>query len=258
MTVSKDSCDRYFVSIVYELEVCFISSTGNKITGLDLGIKDLVIAHDGSKTRKYNNPKHLKKHEKNLARKQQKLARKKLGSKTRQKARKMVAKIHARISNARQDYLHKLSRKLTNDNQVVVVENLNVNGMVLNHRLAKAIYDCGWGTLVNFLQYKLERENKYLVEIDRWFPSSHICPDCLTQQPKMDLSIREWICINKSCRQTHNRDEAASKNIRAEGIRILQTDGTAVSASGGNVRPDRGRKTKVRQYPAKLETHSKR
>ena len=157
----------------------------------------------------------------------------------------------------RQDYLHKLSRKLTNESKVVVVENLNVKGMVRNHKLAKHISDCGWGTLVNFLDYKLERESKRLVEIDRWFPSSHICPECLTQQPKMALSIREWICINEACLTKHDRDEAASKNIRAEGIRIIKAEGIPASASGGSVRPDRGRKTKVRQHPAKLETHSK-
>ena len=254
VTVTKDSSDRYFASIIYEVEACFISGIGDKIIGLDLGIKDLIIANDGVKTSKYANPKHFKKQEKNLARKQQKLARKKLGSKTRQKARKLVAKIHARISNARQDYLHKLSRKLTNESKVVVVEDLNVKGMVRNHKLASSISDCGWGTLVNFLDYKLERENKRLVKIDRWFPSSHICPDCLTQQPKMDLSVRTWTCINQGCSQTHDRDEAASRNIRAEGIRILQADGIAVSASGGSVRQNRGRKTKVMQYPAKLET----
>ena len=135
-----------------------------------------------------------------------------------------------------------------------MVENLSVRGLVRNHKLAKAISDVGWGMFVNFLSYKLEREDKKLVEIDRFFPSSHICPECLTQQPKMDLSVREWTCINPDCNAVHDRDEAASKNIRAEGIRILQADGAAVSAGGGSVRPSRGRKTKVRQHPAKLET----
>ncbi|MEN9518263.1 MAG: hypothetical protein RLZZ381_851 [Cyanobacteriota bacterium] len=257
VTVIKDSSDKYFASILYELEACFLAGNGDKIIGLDLGIKDFCIANDGTKTSKYANPRHFKKHEKNLARKQQKLSRKQKGSKTRQKAKKLVAKVHARISNARQDFLHKLSRKLTNESKVIVVENLNVKGMVRNHKLAKAISDVGWGMFVNFLSYKLEREEKRLVEVDRWFPSSHICPDCLTQTDIMDLSIREWTCLNQSCGKTHDRDEAASRNIRAEGIRIIQTDGTAVSASGGSVRPDRGRKTKVRQHPAKLETHSK-
>jgi putative transposase len=257
VTITKDSSDRYFASILYELEACFISGSGDKIIGLDLGIKDFCIAHDGTKTSKYTNPRHFKKHEKNLARKQQKLSRKQKSSKTRHKAKKLVAKVHARINNARQDFLHKLSRKLTNESKVIVVENLNVKGMVRNHKLAKAVSDVGWGMFVNFLSYKLERENKRLVEISRWFPSSHICPDCLTQTPKMDLSIREWTCLNQSCGKTHDRDEAASRNIRAEGIRIIKTDGTAVSASGGSVRQDRGRKTKVMQHPSKLETHSK-
>ncbi|MGL5940018.1 MAG: RNA-guided endonuclease InsQ/TnpB family protein [Waterburya sp.] len=254
VTVTKDSSDKYFASVLYELEACFISGNDDRIIGLDLGIKDFCIAHDGTKTSKYTNPRHFKKHEKNLARKQQKLARKQKDSKTRQKAKKLVAKVHARISNSRQDFLHKLSRKLTNESQVIVVENLNVRGLVRSPKLAKAISDVGWGMFVNFLSYKLEREDKRLVEIDRFFPSSHICPDCLTQTPKMDLSIREWTCLNKSCGKTHDRDTAASRNIRAEGIRIIKTDGTAVSASGGSVRPNRGRKTKVRQHPARLET----
>ena len=275
VTVTKDSSDRYFASIIYELEACFISGNGHKILGIDLGVKDFAIVHDGSKTSKYANPRHIKKHEKNLARKQKKLSRKQLGSKSRQKAQKIVARVHARISNSRQDFLHKLSRKLTNESKVIVVESLNIKGLVRNHKLARAISDCGWGMFVNFLSYKLEREDKKLIEIDRFFPSSHICPDCFTQQPKMNLSVREWICVNNRCKSHHNRDEAASKNIRAEGIRMLKVshcglggsrrgasgspvraDGAAVSASEGSVRQDRGRKTKVMQHPAKLETPS--
>ncbi len=150
VTVTKDQADQYFASIIYELEACFISGAGDKILGIDLGIKEFAIVHDGMKTSKYANPKHFKKHEKNLARKQQKLARKQPGSKSRQKARKLVAKVHTRISNSRQDFLHKLSRKLINESQVIVVENLNVKGMVCNQKLAKAIYDVGWGTESTF------------------------------------------------------------------------------------------------------------
>ncbi len=256
VTISKNSTGKYFASIIYEVDACFISGNGNKILGIDLGIKDFAVVHDGTKTSKYANPRHIKKHEKNLARKQKKLSRHKLGSKSRQKAKNKVARVHARISNSRQDFLHKLSRKLTNESKVIVVESLNIRGLVRNHKLAKAISDVGWGMFVNFLSYKLERENKTLVEIDRFFPSSHICPNCLTQQPKMDLSVREWTCINSACNATHDRDEAASRNIRAEGIRMLKADGIAVSASEGSVRQDRGRKTKVMQHPAKLETPS--
>jgi putative transposase len=206
------------------------------------------------KTSKYNNPKHIKKHKKNLARKQQKLARKQKGSKNRQKARKLVAKVHEHTSNTRQDFLHKLSRKIVNNNQVVVVEQLNIKGMVRNHKLAKAISDVGWGTFINFLDYKLKQKGGLLVEIDRWFPSSKTCSNCLYQVSEMPLEVREWTC--PSCGSVHDRDENASKNIRAEGIRMIQTDGTAVSASGGSVRPKGGRKSVLRHEPLNDEAHT--
>ena len=148
VTVSKTPTGKYFASILFETEQDFpeVTITG-KICGIDLGIKDFAIVHDGEKTSKYANPRHIKKHEKNLARKQQKLARKQKGSKNREKAKKLVAKVHERTSNTRHDFLHKLSRKIVNNNQVVVVEQLNIKGMVRNHCLAKAISDVGWGHL---------------------------------------------------------------------------------------------------------------
>jgi len=148
VTVSKTPTGKYFASILFETEQDFPEVTiTSKICGIDLGIKDFAIVNDGEKTSKYANPKHLKKHEKNLARKQKKLARKQKGSKNREKARKLVAKVHERTSNTRHDFLHKLSRKIVNNNQVVVVEKLNIKGMVRNHCLAKAISDVGWGHL---------------------------------------------------------------------------------------------------------------
>ncbi|WP_445243131.1 MULTISPECIES: RNA-guided endonuclease InsQ/TnpB family protein [unclassified Microcoleus] len=111
------------------------------------------------------------------------------------------------------DYLHKLSRKLVDNNQVIVVENLHVKGMVRNHKLAQAIYDVGWGMFVNFLHYKLDREGKVLVEIDRWFPSSKLCSNCHYQVSEMPLDVRTWTCPN--CGTHHNRDGNASINITA-------------------------------------------
>ncbi|AFZ53051.1 RNA-guided endonuclease InsQ/TnpB family protein [Cyanobacterium aponinum] len=252
VTVSKTPTGKYYASILFDTKQTFpeVTITG-KVCGIDLGIKDFAIVHDGRKTSKYANPRHIKKHEKNLARKQQKLARKQKGSKNREKARKLVAKVHERISNARQDFLHKLSRKIVNNNQVVVIEQLNIKGMVRNHNLAKAISDVGWGTLINFLDYKLKQKGGLLVEIDRWFPSSKTCSHCHYQMSEMPLEIREWTC--PSCGSHHDRDENASKNIRAEGIRKIQTDGTAVSASGGSVRPKGGRKSVLRHEPVKDE-----
>ncbi|MBF2058041.1 MAG: IS200/IS605 family element transposase accessory protein TnpB [Cyanobacterium sp. T60_A2020_053] len=252
VTVSKTPTGKYFASILFDTKQDFpeVIITG-KVCGIDLGIKDFAIVHDGDKTSRYNNPRQIKKHEKNLARKQQKLARKKKGSQNREKARKLVAKVHERTSNARHDFLHKLSRKIVNNNQVVVVEKLNIKGMVRNHCLAKAISDVGWGTFINFLDYKLKEKGGLLVEIDRWFPSSKTCSNCLYQMSEMPLDVREWTC--PSCGTHHDRDENASKNIRAEGIRLIKTDGLAVSAKVSTVRPKGGRKSVLRHEPVKLE-----
>jgi putative transposase len=255
VTVSKTPTGKYFASILFETEQEFpVVTIIGKICGIDLGIKDFAIAHDGTKTSKYNNPRHIKKHEKNLARKQQKLARKQKGSKNREKARKLVAKVHERTSNTRHDFLHKLSRKIVNNNQVVVVEQLNIKGMVRNHCLAKAISDVGWGTFINFLDYKLKEKGGLLVEIDRWFPSSKTCSNCLYQMSEMPLDVREWTC--PSCGTVHDRDENASKNIRAEGIRIIKTDGIVVSASGESVSRKGGRKSVLSHESVKDEAHT--
>ena len=255
VTITKTPTGKYYASLLFdtEQEVPEAVVTG-KVVGIDLGIKDFCITHDGEKTSKYANPKHIKKHERNLARKQRQLARKKKGSKSREKARKLVAIVHERISNARQDFLHKLSRKIVNDNQVVVVENLNVKGMVRNHNLAKAISDVGWGMFVNFLDYKLHQKRGLLVEIDRFFPSSKTCSNCLYQMSEMPLEVREWTC--PSCGTHHDRDENASKNIRAEGIRQLSVLGTRTAAEGGEVRPKGGRKSVLRHSPVSSEAHA--
>ncbi|MDP8965837.1 MAG: transposase, partial [Cyanobacteriota bacterium] len=152
----------------------------------------------------------------------------------------------------RADFLHKLSRKLVNENQVVVVENLHVKGMIRSHNLAKAISDAGWGRFSNFLAYKLENKGGKLVEIDRWFPSSKLCSNCYHQVWEMPLDVRDWMCPH--CGTHHDRDGNAATNIRAEGIRMLQADGTSVSATGGEVRPKVGRKSVLRHSPVSVET----
>ncbi|NES94458.1 MAG: IS200/IS605 family element transposase accessory protein TnpB [Desertifilum sp. SIO1I2] len=262
VTVSMTPSGKYYASVLMELEAeKSVSSTDGKVAGIDLGLKDFAIVNDGIKTSKYANPRHLAKHERNLKRKQQKLARKQKGSKSRDKARRLVARVHERLSNVRQDYLHKLSRKLVDDNQVIVVESLNTKGMVRNPKLAKAISDVGWGTFVNFLSYKLDREGKVLVEIDRWFPSSKLCSNCHYQVREMPLDIRTWTC--PSCGTQHDRDGNAAINIRAEGIRMLRQAqqqlsvlGTRTAADGGDVSPKRGRKSKLTQPPVKSEAYA--
>ena len=251
VTITKTPSGKYLAPILTQVEGENPTTTEGKIYGIDLGLKHFAVVTDGTKVSKYDNPKHQARHEKNLKRKQQKLAHKQKGSKSRQKYRKVVAKVYERVSNSRQDFLHKLSHKLVSDSQAVIVENLYVKGMVRNHNLAKAISDAGWGTFTNFLAYKLEQKGGKLVEIDRWFPSSKLCSNCFHQVSEMSLNVREWTCPN--CATHHDRDGNAAMNIRAEGIRMLQTDGTAVSAVGGEVRPKGGRKSVLRHSPMSTE-----
>ena len=245
VTVSKDSSGKYYASILTEMEGKNpASSTEGRVIGIDLGLKHFAVTSDGNKVSKYDNPRHLAKHEKNLKRKQKKLARKLSRSNSRHKYRKVVARVYERVSNSRADFLHKLSRKLVNENQVVVVENLHVKGMVRNPNLAKAISDVSWGMFTNFLAYKLDKKGGKLVEIDRWFPSSKLCSNCYHQVEAMPLDVREWTCPH--CGTRHDRDGNAATNIREEGIRLLQVDGTSISAVGGEVRPKGGRKSVLR------------
>jgi putative transposase len=267
VTVSKTPSGKYFASILTELEEETPTITEGKIYGIDLGLKHFAVVTDGKKISKYDNPKHLAKHEKNLKRKQKKLARKQKGSNSRNRYRKVVAKVYERVSNSRQDFLHKLSYKLVSDSQAVIVENLHVKGMVRNHKLAKSISDAGWGTFTNFLAYKLERKGGELIEIDRWFPSSKLCSNCFYQVSEMPLDVREWTCPH--CGTHHDRDGNAAINIRAEGIRMLaltcaersrgseaegiKAEGSAVSAVGGEVSPKLGRKSRFGHSPVITE-----
>ncbi len=256
VTVSKCPTGKYYASVLmaYEGDDPATIADG-KVIGIDLGIKDFATTHDGEKVSKYPNPRHLSKYEKKLAVKQRIAARKKKGSNRRKKANKIVARVHEQVSNVRQDYLHKLSRKIVDNNQVVVVENLNVKGMVRNHKLAKVISDTGWGTFVNFLSYKLERRGGKLIEINRWFPSSKLCSNCHDQISELPLDVRTWTC--PSCGTHHDRDGNAAMNIRAEGIRMLSSSGTGeANAKVEDVRPIRGRKSKTRQSSVKLEAHT--
>ena len=254
VTISKTPSGKYFASILTEIEGDNPIETKGKIYGIDLGLKHFAIVTDGEKVSKYDNPRHLAKHEKNLKRKQQKLARKQKGSHSRYRYRKVVAKVYERVSNSRQDFLHKLSYKLVSDSQAVIVENLHVKGMVRNHKLAKAISDVGWGTFINFLGYKLERKGAKLIEIDRWFASSKLCSNCFYQIVEMPLDVRDWICPH--CGTHHDRDGNAAINIRTEGIRMLKAEGSAVSAVGGEVRPKLGRKSNLRHSPMSTEAPS--
>ncbi len=235
VTLSKTSTDKYFAAILFESDDLTAKKTG-KISGIDLGLTSLVTVFDGETYTKVDPIKPTRKYAKRLKRRQQALSRKTKGSNNRKKQVKRVAKVHEKIANTRQDFLHKLSRRLVDENQVIVVEDLCVKGLART-KLAKSVLDAGFGMLINFLGYKLEREEGKLIEVDRFFPSTKLCHCCQLKNNSLNLSVREWVCPN--CQTHHDRDKNAAKNIRKEGIRILSTNTvghTEFQAGGEDVR----------------------
>jgi putative transposase len=235
VTVSQTSTDKYFAAILFETDDLTAKKEG-KISGIDLGLNSLVTVYDGENCYKVDPIKPTRKYAKRLRCRQKALSRKVKGSNNRRTSVKKVAKVHEKITNTRQDFLHKLSRQLVDDNQVIVVENLCVKGLVRT-KLAKSIHDAGFGMLLNFLGYKLEREGGKLIQVDRFFPSTKLCNYCKFKNNSLNLSIREWVC--PSCHTQHDRDENAAKNIREEGIRILSTNTAGhagIQACGEDVR----------------------
>lgn len=251
VTVSKDASGKYFASMLREddLPMPEIKLDG-KVLGIDVGLTHLAVTSEGSK---FDNQRHIKRAERNLKRKQQSLSRKGKGSKTRNKARILVAKAHEKTANARKDYLHKLSKRLVDENQVIAVEDLHVKGMMKNPNLSKAISDVGWGMLTTMLKYKTASAGKGYIEVNRWFASSKTCSTCLNTQKQMPLNIRNWCC--DKCGAKHDRDINAAINIRNEAQRMISA-GTAVTANGGAVSRERGRKSSIKQAPLKLEAPS--
>jgi putative transposase len=232
VTVSLHPSGRWHISIRFDDPTIKPLPVNENAIGIDLGITSLIA---DSKGEKITNPKHFKKHRKRLKKAQKNLARKQKGSKNREKARIKVAKIHLEISDARKDFLHKLTTRLVRENQVIAVESLAVKNMVKNHKLALAISDSGWSELIRQLDYKCRWYGRKLVEIDRWFPSSKRCNSCGHIVEKMTLNIREWQCPN--CGVNHDRDINASKNILAAGL--------AVSVCGATVRPEQSKSVKA-------------
>lgn len=192
----------------------------NKVVGIDLGLMDFATITNGLNLEKIPSPKYLKKSEDKLAKTQRSLSKKKNGSKNFIKAKKKVGKVHEKIANQRKDFAHQLSRKLVNENQVVIVEDLNIKGMVKNRKLAKSISDAGWSRFITFLDYKLKLEGKHLVEVDRWFASSKLYSSCGNKNIMLTLNERAWVC--SGCGTHHNRDLNASLNIRKEGLKQLK------------------------------------
>jgi putative transposase len=223
VTVSRDPCGRWYISLAVDVaDPGQLPATG-AVVGMDLGIKDFAVTSDAEKI---PNPRGLARRERNLTRYQRRLARCQKGSANRAKARAKVARAHRKARASRQDFLHRASVRLVREHDVIVIEDLNVAGMVRNRSLAKAISDCGWGTFRRMIEYKAARAGRHLIVIDRWYPSSKTCSACGHLLAALRLSTRTWQC--PSCGTRHDRDINAAKNILAAGL--------AVSACGADVR----------------------
>lgn len=207
VTISKTPTGKYYASILVEYDQKEAPLTGGKI-GVDLGLKEFLITSEG---KKYPNPRFYRRALKRLKRLQRSLSRKVKGSNNRNRQRILIAKAHEKVANQRLDMQHKLSLQLTCDNQVVAVEDLQIKGMVKNHKLAQAISDASWGQFLTLLEYKGKFYGCEIRRLDRFFPSSKRCSKCGHIHENMTLSIREWTC--PECGTHHDRDVNAATNI---------------------------------------------
>jgi putative transposase len=223
VTISKDTAGRYFVSLLCDDSVAAKEGVSGQV-GIDLGLTHFAILSTGEKVAA---PNTFRKNEKKLATLQRRLAKKQKGSKNRAKARFKVARLHAKIADSRRDFLHKLSTRLINENQVIAIESLAVCNMQKNGRLSKSIADASWSEFVRQLEYKALWYGRKLIGIDKWYPSTKRCSDCGHTVAKMPLSVREWVC--PECGSIHDRDINAARNVLAAGL--------AVSVCGENVSP---------------------
>ncbi|EIM28601.1 RNA-guided endonuclease InsQ/TnpB family protein [Microvirga lotononidis] len=232
ITVTRTATGKYFASLLFkdgkEKPEPVKVVPEDAIVGVDIGVIDLAVESNGRRT---PNPRFLKRAQRNLRRKQRALSRKSKGSRNRAKARLKVAAAHERLANARHDFQHKLSKRLTDENQAVCVETLAVKNMLKNHCLARAIADAAWYSLIAKLAYKAERSGKHLVRIDRWTASSKTCSCCDMVKDDLDLGERRWTC--DGCGTEHDRDGNASENIRRVGVLELRAGGWHVPVCGG-------------------------
>jgi putative transposase len=231
VTVKLSASGRWSVSIRVDVGIEMLPSSENQV-GIDLGITSLLALSTGEKIA---NPKGYKAKYRKLSRVQKALSRKQKGSNNRHKARLKVARVHQSITDARKDFIHKLTTRLVRENQTIAVEDLAVKNMLKNRKLALAISDASWGELVRQLEYKCDWYGRTLVKIDRWFPSSKRCGNCGHIVSKLPLNIREWYCPN--CGTHHDRDINAAKNILAAGL--------AVKVCGATVRPQESKSRKA-------------
>ena len=212
VTIRRESTGKWYVCFSCDKVPEHKLEPSDKAIGIDVGIKSFCVDSDGNKV---DSPAYLRHSERLLRIRQRVLSRRVKGSHSRRKARKLVAKSHEKVTNQRNDFLHKVANQYIANNGVICVEDLNVSGMVKNHHLAKSISDAGWGKFFELLFYKAEEAGRVVIKVPRFEPTSKTCSQCGAINQELKLSDRQWVC--KSCGVLHDRDYNAAKNIRGVG-----------------------------------------
>ena len=231
ITISRDPTGKHYASLVLadnlaKVEAPLKAIAHDKVLGVDVGLTHVSIDSNGHKE---DNPRFLKNAMRNLRRKQKSLSRKTKGSQSRAKARLLVAKCHEKLANTRNDFQHKLSKTMGDENQAIVVETLKVKNMLKNRKLSRHIADISWGSLLNKLEYKTRDAGKHFKKIDQWYASSKMCCICHEKIEALPLSTRQWQC--EHCGANHDRDINAAKNIKQQGLMMLKAEGLSVSVN---------------------------
>lgn len=219
-TVRKTRTGKYFVSILVEEEIRPLPET-DRVCAIDLGLKHFAtVCYSDGTVEKVANPKYLVKTERRLTREQRKLSRKQKGSKNFEKQRQKLAKLYEKVKNQREDFLHKLSKRIVSENQAIILEDLNIKGLLSNGNLSRHIADTSWNRFIQYLLYKAQWYGRDVIFVDRFYPSSKTCHVCGYRNQNLRLSDREWLC--PVCGTKHDRDINAGKNLLLYGLTRLK------------------------------------
>jgi putative transposase len=216
-TLTRTKSGNYFLSILVEGQIeKQLPKALNDVVGIDMGIKDFIITSDNQH---FENIKIKRNNQKKLVKLNRQLTKKTNGSNNKNKARLKLAKFHEKLNNIKENYLHRVSNQLLNENQIIAMENLSVKNMMSNHKLSRSIQELSLNHFKSMLIYKADWYGRHIIEVDRWFPSSKLCSTCGYKNNELTLLDREWIC--PICKTNHDRDLNAAKNIEKEGLKIL-------------------------------------